>query len=249
MKFTTVDCCPCPTGTSGDNMDKIIAKRLAASGATAASLYRGEDPNAAKYLTGAAPCYKHDQAWIYANYPPGVANPPYHSTHELFNDGAAYPVADGAKLEPWQLGQDIDDAHVDEYMAVARKEGAVVTRTYPTSPVEYHHVNDRFKPRFVPPFDPLGHGDRGIRVLKLTRRLHYIRHRNGAPFLSRPYGTYKLEVVEAVKEFQREHSLSADGVVGIHTFEQIERTFRHQWQRRHKGKSVPRRHRVALEAK
>jgi hypothetical protein len=213
-------------------MDQVLSEIAEAIGCTYASLYRGEDPNAQKYLDGGPPGYKHNQAWIYANYPPGVANPPGRSTHELFNDGAAYPGFAGEKLEPWQLGIDVDDAHVQAFISEARRRGWVVTITYPGSAVEYHHVNFRFKPHTAPPFKPLHHGSRGSRVIKLSRRLHFIRHRTGAPFLSRRYFKFKLEVVEAVKEFQREHKLTADGVVGTHTHEQIERTFRHQYAKR-----------------
>lgn len=250
MDFVKVDCCPVPTA---DHMDKIIQELLDESGARAESLYRGSDPRAAKFLTGGPPCYKHDQAWIYAHYPPGVANPPGISTHELFNDGAAYPVPVGARLEAWQLGIDIDDPHVVAFMEAGRKRGYVITQTYPGSSVEYHHVNFRFKPKYVPPFDPMELHERGDRIIHLTKRLHFIRAPHSGPYLVRPrgklwvpYGTFKVEVEEAVEEFQRDHHLKPDGVVGIHTFEQIERTFRHQYQRR-KRRHVPQRHRIAVE--
>lgn len=251
MQFTEIACCPVPTT---DHMDKIIDELLQDSGATLESCYRGEDPNAAKYLTGTAPCFKHDQEWIYDHYPPGVANPPYHSTHECYNDGAAYPVPDGAKLEAWQVGMDIRVEKIAEYMAAGRKRGYVITLTYPGSPVEAHHCNFRFKPGWKPPFDDLRHGDHGKRVVALSKRLHYIREPHGAPYLDRPahrpwvpYRTFREEVVHAVRTFQSHYHLPVDGVVGLHTFEQIERTFRSQWKHRHHGRAVPARHRVALE--
>lgn len=222
MAYVLIDCCPAPEALADE-----LQILKAATGCTFASIYRGTD--AADLL---AQCGKHDQAWLYANLPAGQANRPGGSTHELFNDGVAYPGAWGAKLEYWQCGIDLDDAHVAAFCAAARERGWTVTVTYPTSPVEYHHVNFRYEPHAAPPFKLLKHGSRGPRVVKLTRRLHYIRHRNGPPFLRRRFWKFKDEVVDAVKEFQREHHLKPDGVVGIHTWEQVQRTFRHQRQRR-----------------
>ena len=245
MQFTVIDCCPVPT--TGD-FHKIVQMLLNEANTYLVSCYRGQDPHAQKYLTGGAPCYKHNQAWIYANYPPGVANPPGISTHECRNDGAAYPVPVGAKLEYWQVGLDVDTSGVHRFMEAGRRHGYVITQTYPGSAVEAHHVNFRFRPKYVPPFNPLNKGDHGRRVEKLTRRLHYIHERGNGPFLDRSYKEFKQPVVAAVKHFQQEHHLDPDGVVGIHTFEQIERTFRHQWKARHKRrKNVPRRHRVRLD--
>lgn len=224
MSYTLIDCCPAPDGLAEEL--KILK---AASGCAFASIYRGTD--AADLL---AQCGKHDQAWLYNNLPPGVANPPGHSTHELFNDGVAYPGPDGMKLEYWQVGLDIDDAHVEGFCAAARGRGWVATITYPGSAVEHHHVNFRFEPHAAPPFKPLRHGSRGPRVVRLTRRLHFIHHPGGHAYLHRRYWKFKDPVVAAVKDFQRDHkNLRVDGVVGIHTHEQIERTFRSQYRARH----------------
>lgn len=250
MEFKVLDCCPTP---ETNHFDEVVAELLSASGATLESCYRGEAKNAQQYLTGNAPCFKHNQAWIYANYPPGVANPPGRSTHELFNDGAAYPVPAGTLLEYWQVGLDIRVERLFQFMEEGRKRGFVITQTYPGSAVEAHHVNFRFEPHYVPPFEPINRGDHDARVRKLSRRLHYIRAPHGAPYLQRPksklwvpYGTFRPEVEKAVEHFQRNHHLQPDGEVGIHTFEQIERTFRHQWQHRHHGKDAPKRHMVDL---
>lgn len=231
MRFQVIYCCPCP---DTDDFAGEVESILQHIGGSAASIYRGTDPAAAKYLTGGPPCYKHTQAWIYANYPPGVANPPGRSTHELFNDGVAYPGAPGARLEYWQCGLDIDDAHVAAFIAEARRRGHVVTVTYPGSAVEYHHVNFRHKPHIKPPFDPIRRHDKGRRVFRLTRRLHYVHRRNSGPYLHHPWHRFTERVEEAVKDFQRDHHLLADGVVGVHTFHQLETTFRHQWRHRHR---------------
>jgi hypothetical protein len=91
-----------------------------------------------------------------------------------------------------------------------------------------------FTPLVVkPPFKPLRHGSRGIRVVKLTRRLHYIRRTNGPAYLRRSYVKYKTDVVSAVRDFQRDHGLSDDGVVGEHTWEAIQKAFRKQRANRH----------------
>lgn len=222
-KYVVVDCCPVPAadGFAGD-----VELALTSIGATLASAYRGTDPGAAKYLTGQAPCFKHTQVYLYAHQgEPGIgpANPPGFSTHELFNDGVAYPVARGAKLEPWQCGLDIDDAHVAAFCAAARRRGWIVTITYPTSPLEHHHVNFRKRPTRVV-ITKLG--DSGPAVNKLIRQLAYIERPNhpGDTYLSKDTSasSFTKNVEDAVKEFQGDHHQAPDGEVGPHTRAQLE---------------------------
>lgn len=91
-----------------------------------------------------------------------------------------------------------------------------------------------FTPLIVkPPFKALRLGSRGIRVVKLTRRLHYIHAPGGAAYLDRSFTSYKTEVRKAVADYQQDHGLHVDGVVGEHTWDDIEKVFRKQRANRH----------------
>lgn len=234
MKFKVIDCCPVPA-----KLEPELAAIKKATGCTYASIYRGEDPNAQKYLTGAAPCYKHNQAWIYAHYPPGVANPPGYSTHECRNDGVAYTLwPRGAPIPWWACGIDVDDAHVAAVCAEGRKRGWIVTITYPGSAVEYHHVNFRKQPTINLGPPPLKNGSKGQRVKTLSKKLAILRR----PTPKHPhYLPFKQVGVEfdghleaAVKTYQRDHHLTPDGVVGLHTRRQLRVSWNYHKQH-HKG--------------
>lgn len=236
MQFTVINCCPVPAdgGFAG-----VVGTVLHESGATLASAYRGSDPNAAKYLTGQAPCYKHTQAYLYngwVRHLPGFnpANPPGYSTHECFNDGVAYPVARGAELAPWQCGLDIDDAHVSAFCSTARKHNWIVTVTYPGDPREYHHVNFRQRPSRI---IVTRRGDSGPKVRKLQRQLAFIERPNkpGVTYLKDGQidGDFGRTTEAAVKLFQADHHQTADGAVGPHTRAQLEVAEKNE-RRRHK---------------
>lgn len=103
---------------------------------------------------------------------PGVnpANPPGFSTHELRNDGPAYPnLPRGARLPWWAAGQDWEPAKVPAVIAAYRALGWLVTRTYPSSLREAQHVNVRRPGRT----DPLAALDRRGRAV--AERLLYHR--------------------------------------------------------------------------
>jgi peptidoglycan hydrolase-like protein with peptidoglycan-binding domain len=229
MKFKVIDCCPAPA--------KLYPELLAikqATGCTYASIYRGTSSGAAKYLTGGPPCYKHTQAWIYANYPPGVANPPGRSTHECRNDGVAYPGPAYMPLPWWCCGIDVDDAHVQAVCNAARARGWIVTVTYPGSAVEYHHVNFRKEPHIKSPFKPLKHGSHGPRVKRLTKKLRHITRpgKRDAHYMHHVTNQFGDGVRDAIKQFQRDYHLTPDGVVGIHTKKQLAVCWRH-WKKHH----------------
>lgn len=222
MKYVLVDCCPLPK-----RLAPVVTLILHESGATLASGYRGTD---AEGLL--AKCGKHDQAWLYAHLPPGQANPPGRSTHELRSDAVAYRGPVGRPLRWWQCGLDLDDAHVASFIARARTHGWIVTVTYPTSPVEYHHVNFR-KPPIL--YRAMKRGSRGPRVLRLTARLCYLRspHTGKVYLEGKRRARFGSEVEAAVRAFQKDHHLHADGVVGAHTAAQVQVSFRRQ--RRHRS--------------
>jgi len=223
MDFKVIDCCPCPA-----DLYPILKAIKDETGCVFASIYRGEDPKAQKYLTGGPPCFKHNQAWIYTHYPPGVANPPGRSTHECKNDGVAYPWwRVFASIPWWACGIDVDDAHVQAFCNAARRHGWIATVTYPGSPVEYHHVNFRKQP--VIPFRDIKPNARGPRVLYFTYRLQKM------GYISKATQHYYGPVVTAIKKFQKQHRLVVDGIIGPATWNQINVQYRY-WQKHHKGK-------------
>ena len=217
MEYELIDCCPVP---------KPLADELrvlkADSGCTYVSVYRGTDARALL-----AQCGKKDQAQLYAMFLAGTgnpANPPGRSTHELRSDGVAFEGPVGRQLEYWQVGIDVGIDRRDALIAAARERGWIVTVTYPTSSLERHHVNFRREPDFQP-FDPLVRGEGGDRVRRLIEVLCFVhrpRDRGGRLYLEgrRPQ-KFDADVESAVRQFQSDHELDADGVVGKHTWQQM----------------------------
>jgi hypothetical protein len=142
VSYAVVQGCPVPR-----RLARPLRQILAASGAHLQSCYRGADAEPLLHRLG-----KSSQAELYEGFRlgrPGFnpANPPGFSTHELRNDGAAYPGKPrGARLKWWQCGIDVDDGHVQAFIREAGKRGYTVARTYPSSRAEYHHLNFRKPP-------------------------------------------------------------------------------------------------------
>lgn len=177
---------------------------------------------------------KHDQEYLYEHQGTqgiGPANPPGHSTHELFSDGVAYPIPDGHRLPfYWMVGLDVRDVYVEECMAAGRRRGWIITITYPSQPSEHHHLNCRAEPVL---FVPINRGAHGPRVHKLTARLSFVRRPHQEhTYLDGDRDVFGPHVEEAVSLFQKDHHQHVDGVVGPHTAHQLAVTFRSQWKRR-----------------
>lgn len=98
---------------------------------------------------------------------------------------------------------------------------------------EWWHVNFVGGVTFPPPFKAIKHGQRGLRVLKVTKKLAFIRGERSKRYIKRRYFKFKDPVVQGVKQFQKDHGLAADGVIGPNTFDLIEKTFKRQWKQRH----------------
>lgn len=207
-KYVLVQCCPVPA-----KLAPTLEVILHESGATLQSCYRADD---VKDLL--AQCNKHSQTWLYIHQgtkeQPNPANPPGQSTHELRSDGVAYVGPKGRRLIWWQVGIDIDDAHVQAFIRAAAKHGYIVTITYPGSRSEYHHVNFRKQPKIVLP--PLLFGSRGMRVFVLKQRLRKLGYLTGPK-----QNGFTHVVSNAVVQFQKDHQQKADGIVGPQTAAQI----------------------------
>lgn len=224
-KYVLIDCCPVPR-----KLAPVIRVVKEDSGATLNSCYRGKDARALLHK-----CGKKDQAELYEGWRkhlPGFnpANRPGRSTHELRNDGVAYWGWPGRILRYFQVGQDWDDTPA--VIRAYRKHGWIATLTYPNNPGERQHVNLRKEPKIKR--KSLKVGSKGRRVVALTRRLAYVKSpRDHAPYLTHKYQTFTHEVEHAVKVFQREHHLKADGIAGPATLRQLAASTR-WWKRYYK---------------
>jgi hypothetical protein len=174
-----------------------------------------------------------------------AANPPGKSTHERRNDGVAYAWwPPFFKLPVWGRGIDVQRDRVAAFCTEARNEGFTVTLTYPSSHDEAQHVNFRKEPKISPwKLRPLKEGMRGPRGSIVVRLLWaLIDPQRGRPYLDpriRPHGKITPQVVAAVKAFQRDHHLPANGVIGIHTIRALRAARRLQEKQGRKKASPP----------
>jgi hypothetical protein len=152
-----------------------------------------------------------------------AANPPGKSTHERFNDGAAYAFwPPFFKLPVWARGIDVQIDRVREFSDEARREGFTVTLTYPGSTDEAQHVNFRKKPKIdLWSVRPLRGGMRGPRVRLVVRLLWGVHDpQTQRPYLDphiHPKGKFTSQVAAAVRAFQHDHHQPQNATVDIHT--------------------------------
>lgn len=162
------------------------------------------------------------------------ANPPGFSTHERRSDGVAFPQwTRGIKIPYWAVG--LDNTNTAALIREASELGFLATLTYPSSPSEGHHVNFRREP-VIHVFKVLEKGDKGARVRHLTGRLSRLKlvHEKSGTYLNSPSREYTENVERAVRRFQEDHHLEADGKYGPHTAAQLRVSIRRQ--RRHDKK-------------
>ena len=224
MRFEAIDGSPVPR-----KLAPAVRRIKAASGQTLNSCYRGTDTGAAGILRRFGKATQAALWYGWSHRLPGYnpANPPGYSTHELFNDGVAYAGWRGMPLRYWQVGQDWGP-NSQKVIAAAAREGFTVTRTYPGSAREYHHLNMRKKPRL--PFRVLRLGSRGRRVKTLhvyLRRLGYLPASHKA---TRHFGS---TLRAALKRFQADHHQKADGILGPQSWRQLKASIR--WHAKHGG--------------
>lgn len=202
-------------------MAVVIEACLRESGGTLSSGLRTQQAVAWARARGAV---LQSQAELYDLFVRGIgnpANPPGYGTHELRSDGVAFPaITRGAPIPWWAVGLDVGTVSGQRYCDAARKLGWVVTVTYPSS--ESWHVNHRRLPKVNPwKLIPLQSGKRGRRVHKATRYLAALDYLDG-----HARRKFDRDTVVAVQRFQRDQGLLPDGIIGIHTWRQLQAAFR-----------------------
>lgn len=89
---------------------------------------------------------KHTQRELFNTLPPGQANPPGFSSHELKSDSLSrWGFPRGADLLWWQQGFDVNDGEVAAFKRAAQQHGWVLWQPYPGT-VEFHHLNFARRP-------------------------------------------------------------------------------------------------------
>lgn len=237
MEYVLIDCKPVPK--------KLGPEVQALKDATGATLTSCERTQQAVNYARSKGCKLSSQAELYNGYINGwagynPANPPGYSTHERRSDGVAYAVPRGMPLFYWQVGMDWGSYYwATKICNAAREKGWVATITYPSQSNELHHVNFRKEP-ILQIFRPLKVGSSGLRVTRLTKRLAFISIPSDREhtYLADSHSEFDSLVEKAVKQFQGDHGLKADGVVGLHTSKQIDVSYRAEKRRRQLNRAL-----------
>lgn len=142
MRYTVVQGCVVPA-----QLAPFLSDVLHDAAATLNSCYRGADAESLLHRLGKKSQTELYDDWTHRRPGANPANPPGFSTHELRNDGAAYPQwPRGHALPWWACGIDVNDADVEHVLRVAARRGWQLAQTYPNSRAEFHHINFRKPP-------------------------------------------------------------------------------------------------------
>jgi lysozyme len=230
-RFVEIAGCPCPV-----ELAPFVREVMRRTGVSPVTIYRGDEPAALRILHAHG---KHSQAELVQAYNEGRAaslgingqpNPPGFSTHELFNDGTAFPVPRGAKLDPMQCGMDWPIHAVPTVIREFEKLGCDPFRPYGAASTEAQHICCRAEGGRLSILrrlasDPIEPGDRSEAVRTVQVYLVRARLLPQDFDVAERVGTYGPRMVAAVKEFQRRHRLEVDGIVGPKTFAALRRRF------------------------
>ena len=215
-----IDRCPVPTEAA-----PFVGEAKRRSGETLNSCFRGVEARPILNRYG-----KHDQSYLYWGWVrrlPGFnpANAPGFSPHECRSDGVFPPgYRRGARIPPQLVGTDWTNGY--HVVQAYRSMGIPAVMPY-NSPFERQHVDIA---RVVKgKFDPILHpGDHHKAVVTLKKQLAFVvrPHTNGkARYFTLTKGNqnpgYGDALLKAVKEYQHDHGLKPDGIVGEQTWAQL----------------------------
>ncbi len=150
----------------------------------------------------------------------------------LYDEGrGALAAAPGTSNHGWGVAIDLPSSWMWEWMQkYGAKYGFKKTEAF-GEPWHWNYVGGVS----FPTFKTLQHGMRGPRVVKFTKRLAFIRKRNGKAYLARQHWKFKDEVVDSVRAFQKAYRLTVDGEIGPKTAAKINGVFQRQYRKRGKG--------------
>jgi peptidoglycan hydrolase-like protein with peptidoglycan-binding domain len=115
---------------------------------------------------------------------------------------------------------------------------------------KWRQVLDGAAPVVVPEGPgPIKLGSQGEEVVRLTKRLARLRSKAGTPYLDKPRKKLDATAETALKSFQSEHRLVADGVFGPLSQRKLNRALRLQAKRAKDPKTVPAPDPVVVKAK
>ena len=141
---------------------------------------------------------------------------------------AAYP---GTSNHGWGIAVDLPNAWEQDWIwHHGAQFGWKKTEAF-SEPWHFNYVGSQHFPEFV----TLKHGAQGRRVRMYCKRLMYIRGKGGKRYLNRkiPESKFRVDMVKAVRFFQRDHGLHVDGVIGPETAAVINAAWHHQWHKFH----------------
>lgn len=223
--------CPCPR-----ELAPFVREVVRRTGVAPVTIYRGDDAEALRILHANG---KHSQRELYDAALRGegwrfgirgTPNPPGQSTHELRSDGRAFPGPVGRALPEIQCGMDWPLWAISHVKAEFAKLGCRPIHPYPGT-TEAHHIcctrAGKLSPTLLLASDPLEPGDRDPLVKDVQVFMKRAGRYDGE--IAEKVGTYGPVLGAIVKRWQREHDLTADGVVGPKTYAAMRR--RYGWRR------------------
>lgn len=145
-----------------------------------------------------------------------------------YKAGGNLAAEPGTSNHGWGIAVDLADEWMRDWID---EHGAKYGWRKTEALSEWWHVNYVGGVSF-PTFKTLKKGARGPRVVRLTKRLAFIRRKRGGPYLPHWFWKFRQPVVDGVRAFQRSYKLKVDGEIGPKTAAKINGVFKRQWRER-----------------